>query len=156
MDEQNLPMLDILEKILQEFEKTILPEDGKGALKFLTMDESELACLSSEQCGEAAVMLTSLSYNVHRAVNKEKAKAGYLNKSLMKNIAPRMGQYSNQYKTTEEKMTLAIADDDFAVKLQKALVICQAKIDRMEYISIKLDNSAEAFKALQLTKRKMS
>lgn len=154
MDEQNIPLLEKMENILQDFEKNILPEDGKGALKFLTMDESELGCLSSEQCGEAAIMLTSLSYNVHRAANKEKSKVGFLNRALMKNIAPRMGQY--QYKTTEEKIALAIAEDDFAIQLHKAIVVCQAKIDRVEYLSIKLDNSAEAFKALQLTKRRMS
>ena len=46
--------------------------------------------------------------------------------------------------------------DDVAVNIQKHLVVIQAKIDRLEYLSIKLDNSAEAFKALQLTKRRIS
>jgi len=153
MEEQNTSIIEALEKILQNFEKTILPEDGKGALKYLTMGELELNVLSAEQCGEAAVMLTSLSYNVHRAFNKEKARIGYLNKMLMKNIAPRMGQY--QYRTTEEKMALAISEDDYAIKIQKEILIIQAKMDRVEYLSIKFDNSAEMFKVLQLTKRKM-
>lgn len=156
MAEKDLRMLEVLDDILNNFEKSILPEDGKGALKYLAMDELELNALSAEQCGEAAIMLTSLSYNVHRAVNKEKARASFLTKALMKNVAPRLGQYSNQYKSNEEKMALAIADDDVAVNIQKHLVVIQAKIDRLEYLSIKLDNSAEAFKALQLTKRRIS
>lgn len=153
MEEQNTSIIEALEKILQNFEKTILPEDGKGALKYLTMGELELNVLNAEQCGEAAVMLTSLSYNVHRAFNKEKARVNYLNKMLMKNIAPRMGQY--QYRTTEEKAALAISEDDYAIKIQKEIVIIQAKMDRIEYLSLKFDNSAEMFKVLQLTKRKM-
>lgn len=153
MEEQNPSIIEALEKFLQNFETTILPEDGKGALKYLTMGEPELNVLSAEQCGEAAVMLTSLSYNVHRASNKEKTKANYLNKMLMKNIASRMGQY--QYRTTEERMALAIAEDDYAIKIQKELVVIQAKIDRIEYLSIKFDNSAQMFNNLQSTKRKM-
>lgn len=152
MDEQN-NVLDKFESILDEYEIKVLPEDSKGALKYLSYVETDLNGMTYEECGIATVMLSNLAYHVHRCIQKEKAKLNYLKERLMKTIAPIMGQYTG-YKSTEEKAALASEEDDFAQALKRNIVICQGKIDRIDYLPIRLEHCAQSFSKLQETKRR--
>jgi hypothetical protein len=143
-----------VQKALDSFEQSVFPVDGEGAMKYLSISQDELRMLSADECGEAAVLLVALSFHVSKQINKLKAQIRYCGEAIMKNVAPRLANY--RYNSPDERMCLAIAEDDFSTKMKRHEVTLSCQMDRIEYLPLRLEKSADMFSSLAATRRRRS
>jgi hypothetical protein len=110
--------------------------------------------LSADECGEAAVLLVSLSFHVSKHINKLKAQIRYCGEAIMKNVSGRLSSY--RYNSPDERMCLAISEDDFATKMKRHEVTLSCQMDRIEYLPLRLEKCADMFSSLAATRRRRS
>lgn len=148
-------MSDSLAKVdeaLDEYEKTVFPADDQGAMRYLSLTHLELNHMSAEECNEAAVMLTGLAFHVAKACNKLKAKIKYCHESILKCVASKTANY--RYNSPDERMALAIQEDDYASNLKRQEVTLGCRLERIDYLALRLEKVADMFASLAATKRR--
>jgi len=143
-----------VDQSLDEFERSVMPAEGQGAMKYVGLSQEELHMMSAEECGEAGVMLTSLSFHLSRQANKLRAKIRYCNEAILKCVAGKTGNY--RYQSPEERMSLAIQEDDYATSMKKHEVTLSCRLERIDYLSLRLEKIADMFSSLAATKRRQS
>jgi hypothetical protein len=141
-----------VDEMLDSYEKMILPAEDKGAMRYINMSQHELNAMSAEDCNEAAVMLTSLAFHVAKACNKLRAKIRYCNEAILKCIASRTANY--RYNSPDERKALAIQEDDFASNTKRQEVSLSCRLERIDYLSLRLEKVADMFASLAATKRR--
>jgi hypothetical protein len=141
-----------VDEMLDSYEKMILPAEDKGAMRYINMSQHELNAMSAEECNEAAVMLTSLAFHVAKACNKLRAKIRYCNEAILKCIASRTANY--RYNSPDERKALAIQEDDFASNTKRQEVSLSCRLERIDYLSLRLEKVADMFASLAATKRR--
>ena len=148
---------EIFDSLLDAYENSIgLPSIPKGleftCIKYLYMSNEDFKKMSSEDCAEACVLLNSFSFHLSRLLNKEKSKLRWCNERILKVVSGKLTEY--RYFSPDERMALSIKDDDYAQKIKLLSVKIQARIDRIEYLPIRLEKISEAFSNLSYNKRK--
>jgi hypothetical protein len=143
-----------VDQSLDEFERSVMPADGQGAMKYVGLPQEELHMMSAEECGEAAVMLTCLSFHLAKQANKLRAKIRYCNETILKSVAGKTGNY--RYQSPDERMSLAIQEDDHATSMKKHEVTLSCRLERIDYLSLRLEKIADMFSSLAATKRRQS
>lgn len=119
--------------------------------RLLDMAPEVLWKLSGTECGEAAFLLTRFAMHLQNAVNREQARVRWSEESVKKIIAPTVGQQKG-YSYEERKMA-AIRENDAATKIESLRVKAQLRIDRISYLSAKVESLAKALISLQQSKR---
>lgn len=142
---------------LEKYELTIgltpIPSDKEfTCIKYLYLSQDDLSKMSSEQCSESCVLLNSFSFHISRVINKEKTKLRWCNEKILSVIANNLSDY--RYFSAEERMALCIKDNDYAKKIKKLSALIQARIDRIEYLPIRLEKVAESLSNLAYSKRR--
>ena len=116
------------------------------------MSNEDFNKMSSEDCAEACVLLNSFSFHLSRLLNKEKSKLRWCNERILKVVSGKLTEY--RYFSPDERMALSIKDDDYAQKIKLLSVKIQARIDRIEYLPIRIEKVSDAFSNLSYNKRK--
>ena len=142
---------------LQKYELSIglpaIPNDREfPCIKYLYLSQEDLSKMTGEQCSEACVLLNSFSFHLSRVINKEKAKIRWCNERILKSVANNLSEY--RYFSPEERIALCIRDNDYAQKIKKLAGLIQARIDRIEYLPIRIEKVAESLLNLSFAKRK--
>ena len=142
---------------LQKYELSIglpaIPNDREFPwIKYLYLSQEDLSKMTGEQCSEACVLLNSFSFHLSRVINKEKAKIRWCNERILKSVANNLSEY--RYFSPEERIALCIRDNDYAQKIKKLAGLIQARIDRIEYLPIRIEKVAESLLNLSFAKRK--
>jgi hypothetical protein len=155
--ESNLTEEQKIDSLLEKYESTIglspIPSDKNfPCIKYLYLSQEELSKMTSEQCSEACVLLNSFSFHLSRIINKEKTKLRWCNERILKSIANNLQEY--RYFSPDERMALCIKDNDYAQKIKKLYNLIQARIDRIEYLPIRLEKVSESLVNLSFAKRK--
>lgn len=107
--------------------------------------------LTPEKYGEYAAVLSRHSLYLQRVVNKQQSRLTWIDDRITRLITPRL----NQQKSTfyPEKRALAIAENEATKKLQDEATRCKIRIERLNYIAMKVENMAEKYVELQRTLR---
>lgn len=145
------------DSLLDSYENSIglssIPKDLEfTCMKYLYLSQDELKKMSSEDCAEACVLLNSFSFHLSRMLNKEKAKLRWCNEKILKAISSKLTDY--RYFSPDERMALSVKDDDYAQKVKMLAVKIQARIDRTEYLPIRIEKVSDTFSNLSYNKRK--
>lgn len=153
MDEQT--NLAILDDTLDKFEGTAgLPKLEE--LNFTSQVEWAMkhdfkVRLTPEQYAEYAAILSRHSFYIQRVINKQSSRAKWIEDRITALITPRL----NQQKSTfyPEKRMLAIAENEVARKLQQELTKCHVRMERLNYIGMKIKDMADTYTELNRTAR---
>ena len=155
--ESNLTEEQKIDIALQQYELTIglspIPSDKEfPCMKYIYLSKEELSKMSGEQCSEAAVLLNNFSFHLSRVINKEKTKLRWCNERILSSVANNLLDY--RYFSQEERMALCVKDNDYAKKIKKLASLIQARIDRIEYLPIRIEKISESLSNLSYAKRK--
>lgn len=121
------------------------------AEKYLLMPEEEIAIMTPEQCGEAAIILAQYAFYLQRAFNIEIGRVNWCNAQIDRIISPKMKNYNGN--SASERRMMAIIDNDFAISCEKIRSEAQSRADRLNYLSTKIDSLSYRFADLQQTKK---
>jgi hypothetical protein len=120
---------------------------------YINLSILELNKMSAEECGNAAYIIEQRAYHVQMQLNKEVARITWADDLIEKAVLPRMNNYK-AFKD-EDKMKLAIQDDDYTKKLQEIKIYARMRIDRLSFMANRLNNLANKLDSLQQTKRRI-
>jgi hypothetical protein len=147
---------DRLDQLLDEYEGQLglTPFVAREAacLRYLDLSEGELRSLSPEDCGVVSVQLANFALYLTRAANREQSRLRWVEAKQMENAAPRLDSYP--YKTPAERLHLALSEDDYGRRLVKLAGLIRARLDRLDYLPRRLEQSAEMFSRLSTTKKR--
>jgi len=127
------------------------PDSPNECMKLLNIPLEKLRVMSSEQCGEAALLLHNFSFRLTKEISSKKALLNYYKECFFKTIGKYVGEI--RYLSTEERLAIAADQDDFAKKLKFQMAKLQYIIDRVEYLPMKVDKVADMFNSLQIARR---
>ena len=155
--ESNLTEEQKIDLALEKYELTIgltpIPSDKNfPCIKYLYLSQEELSKMNAEQCSEACVLLNSFSFHITRVINKEKTKIRWCNERILSAIANNLAEY--RYFSPEERIALCIKDNDYAKKIKKLAGLIQARIDRIEYLPIRIEKVSESLSGLSYARRR--
>lgn len=119
---------------------------------YLTMERGSLSKLSCEDCAEITVLLQSFAFHLAKEQGREKARLGWVKEQLYKGVDTT--QFGNSYAKYEEKRALAIKGDEYLSKLNEILIYAQARVDRIENLSHRVEAIARSFSELRQSKYK--
>lgn len=139
---------------LEQYEESLgLPafEFAENEVKrFLTLPFSALKKLDYEQCAEGVFVLEQFGFHLQRAVNREQSRIRWATESIDKMISGRLHQQPG-FKFEERKLQ-AIRGDDAAQKLDAIRMEHQLKLDRILYVSNRVESVAKALTGLRQAK----
>lgn len=149
-------MIEVQEE-LDNFERGIglsapFPANEIEVNKLLSMDHSLMSKFTAEQCGEAALTLTQFSIHLQRAVNKLHADIRMYESSIKRIIAGKLNNTKGI--SFEERKMIATSNDDVASNLEKKLINTQLKLDRLSFLSQKIESFGKEFSNLYHRKSK--
>lgn len=147
--------MDRVTKALDDYEKSVgIPtiEPHSEAEQYLNMTHFQLSKLTAIECGEAAAVLAQYAFHLQRSHNKEAARSNWAEESTDREIAPKLSQY-NAYSFKERRM-LAVADNEYALNLDKIKSWGKARAERLAYLASKVEFLAKTMLELQQTKRR--
>lgn len=148
--------MDKIVAALDEYERSVgLPEivPHSEAEQYLNMTHIELNRLTAIQCGEAAVVLAQYAFHIQRSHNKELARANWAEDSTDREVAASLNQHSAY--SFKERRLLAVADNDYAVNLDKIKTWAKARAERLAYLATRVEFLSKTMLDLQQTKRRM-
>jgi hypothetical protein len=150
--EQKLNQLDAA---LDKYEKSkglpdVVPHGE--AQQYLNINQAQLAKLTPEQCGEAAVMVAQFGFHLQKVYNREIGVINWCEDCIQRTITPELKQYNAP--SADERKRLAIRGNEYASKLQRLKSIAQARVDRLSYLPAKVEWLSRTLLELQQTKRR--
>lgn len=120
-------------------------------LKYLAMTQEEVDRLDAPELDLAALQLTNYAFHLTRAANRVRAKLEWVRARMLNNAATRLSQY--QYYEKDAKLVMALRDDDVGQRLLMLSTLLKAKLDRVDYLPMKLAASADKLSNLARSKR---
>lgn len=146
---------DFFDSLHNPFEESLglnyTPDSPNECMKLLNIPIEKLKIMSSEQCGEAALLLHNFSFRLTKEISSKKALLNYYKECFFKTVVKYVGEI--RYLSTEERLAIAADQDDFAKKLKFQMAKLQYIIDRVEYLPMKVDKVADMFNSLQIARR---
>lgn len=121
--------------------------------RFLTVTVHDIRRMSAEECGEAAVILNQEATYVQLQCNQIQADVNWCEQYVNFLVANTVMSCGSQYTPFEVRKTIAIKNDDVAMKVQAAIVNARLRLDALSYMPNQLRATASSFADLQQTKR---
>lgn len=146
----------LLDKILDEYEAQIglkMPANNNTVEEYLNLTEESLRRMNPEDCGVGAALMSQFAFHLQKAINKEIARVNWADGAIKRTIANEISQYVAP--SAEERKNLAIRGNERAIKLERIRVNAQARVDRISYLSSKVESIAEKLNSLQQSKRRI-
>ena len=134
---------------------------GKGILKltsrneaeiYLNMPRDQMRKLLPEECSEAAVILTQYGAFLQDCYNTELSRVNWAEAEIKRTIATEVKQYNSP--AADERRTLAINGNEYAQALDKLKTWAQAGVDKLSFMSNRVETVARAYIALAQIRRK--
>ena len=147
--------LDKLDSVLDEYESSLgLPKfsyefHDDTAKKYLQLSRDQIEKLTPEQCGEAALLLSSLAFHVQRSYNREIARINWADRTLKTTLAGREQAYKGSW---ESQFNQAVKEDGYAKKIDDIKRYAQQRADRLTYLSSSMKNMCDIFLSAQRSK----
>jgi len=149
--------LDNVDRLLDEYEKEIhlpildTPGEENELQQYLSMNRNVLEKLNPIDCGQIAYRLSQFSFFLQRLYNREKARSIWASNYLNKIIAPQLGSY-DKYMKYDAKVALIVEENSSANALQKVLIHCTQRMERLESLASELKHLSSIIKSIQWTK----
>ena len=157
MENQNIEQkLENSQKELDNFEnKLALPdkfsiEIENQAKHLLTISPAYLRKMGPEELSEGAYTLSQYAFFLQKAINKEISCVKWCDESI-KRILSREIPQQRAYSYDERRM-LAIKENDATQKIDELRVKSQLKIDRLNYVSMRVENLAQSMRYIKREK----
>jgi len=147
--------LDKLDRVLDEYEASLgLPIfnsefHDNTAQNYLQLSRDQIEKLTPEQCGEAALLLSSLAFHIQRNYNREIARINWATKTLKTTLAGREQAYKGSW---ESQFNQAVNEDGYAKKIANIQRYAQQRADRINYLSSAIKNVSDIFLSVQKSK----
>ena len=144
-----------LDAVLDEYELSLgLPTFNEGfhedtAKHYLQLSRNQIENLTPDQCGEAALLLASLSFYLQRSYNREVARVNWADKTLKTCIAGREQSYKGSW---ESQFNQAVKEDTYTNKIANIKRYAQQRADRINYLSSSIKNVSDIFLSVQKSK----
>lgn len=119
--------------------------------RLLALTPGQLSRLSAIECSEGAFLLCRFATHLQNALNREQARLRWAEECIRKIIAPHLAQQKGY--SFEERKLLAVRDNDAASNIDTLRVKAQLRIERVSYLSNKVENMARSLMALAQSKR---
>lgn len=149
--------LEKIDAALKQYEKTCgLPDivPHSEAEQYLNISHKELQRLSSEECGEAAVVLAQYSFHLQRCLNAEIARMTWAEDTVKHTITDQLKQQGGN--SFEERKMASIKHNEFAYKVDQIRMWAKCRADKLAYLASKVEFLARTFLDLQQTKRRQN
>lgn len=164
MAEQNksevVERMHTIDKVLDEYESSIglnkyeeVPEYAESVNKYLGMSRDKIEQLSVEDCAYASYILSSFSFHIQRASNRELSRLNWAKSQIKDVICKVTHQYQGNWHNQEQQ---AILDNEYTRKLNSIQTYCQQRLDRLTYLSSSIRNVADTFNQIQKAKVKVT
>tara|TARA_R110000824_G_scaffold282601_13_gene470903 strand:- start:92 stop:580 length:489 start_codon:yes stop_codon:yes gene_type:complete len=147
--------LEKLDSVLDEYELSLgIPKFNSDfyddtAKDYLQLSRHQIETLTPEQCSEAALLLSSLSFHLQRSYNREIARVNWADQVLKSAIAGREQQYRGSW---ESQFNQAVKEDDYTRKILTIKRYAQQRADRINYLSSSIKNISDIFLSVQRAK----
>jgi len=119
--------------------------------RLLELVPSVLKSMTATQCGEASYTLQQFSFYLQKAVNKEQSRIAWAEECIKRIISSAINQVNG--KSYDERKTKAIVQNDAASKLDKIRVESQSRLNRISFLSQKVEMLAKAMIQVQSSRR---
>jgi len=146
-----------LDRKLDELESRLgLPnavgEETKGeAARLLSLPPSALSRLTAEECRQASYVLSQFSLWLQRSANKESARARWAEEKVWRVLGAEVARQPAYDR--RERLACAIAGNEEASEADRVRAASQVRLERLAYLSQKVDGMAGAMSGLGWSKR---
>ena len=146
---------EFFDSLHEQFEQslglTYTPDSPNECMRLLNIPLDKLRIMTSDQCGEASLILHNFSFRLTKEISSKKALLNYYKECFFKTVSKYVSEI--RYLSTDERLAIAADQDDYAKKLKFQIAKLQYIIDRVEYLPMKIDKVADMFNSLQITRR---
>lgn len=133
--------MDNLEAALEQFEQQAglhkLGEPDTDTASLLNLSKTVLRGMTAEECSENAALLAQYSFYLQRVSNAEKTRVDWCKQNILAIVRPRLHQQKGW--SFEERLTLAIQENDVARKLEATQVKCETRVNRIAFLASKAE-----------------
>jgi hypothetical protein len=149
--------IDDLMKILDNYVRNnkitgvCINEDIAG---LLDINRDELKVLSSEECGENAVLLAKYAYYIQQLCNRESTSLHITEECLNKIISKNYAAFKGQFMKEDEVKMRIIEGNDAAQEYNSIKVLAKARVTQLSFLANRVQFMAQTFLELQQSKRK--
>jgi hypothetical protein len=130
------------------------PECSSEASRLLSLPPEAIRKLSGPECSEAAVLLMSYAVFLQRAAGREQSRARWAEESIRRITA--VNAASQKGFSYQERLALAVRESPAASELDRARVMALSRLDRIVYVSTKVEGLARAFMSMASGRRNES
>lgn len=157
-NENAIEQLSKLDAVLNDYEQSLgVPKHivNDETEKYFNLTSEDIRNMTETECGEAAYLMQVRAYHIQHQYNIELSRVKFCESRIKLVIADEVEQYkTNNYTSYEERLMKAIRHNEVALKLERVRMNCQARVDRLSFLSKQIDRIAEALISQQVTKRK--
>lgn len=122
------------------------PQSHSEAIKLLDLGPDERKCLTPEDARDAVLILAQFAAYISRATQREEARMIWCQDTIIKTVAARM-QQQNAY-SYQERLSLAISENDHATRLEQMRALAQAKWKRLSFHAQRIEGIKMAYQNL--------
>lgn len=122
------------------------------AQHILVMRADVMSKLSSSECAEKAWVLREFSFHLQRAVNRKQAEIRWANDCITREITPKLAVTPGY--SVEERRINACRGNDACEKYQIIIGNASLRVERLAFLSSKIDQMANTLFEMFKTKRK--
>lgn len=157
MDGQVAERLTQIESRAREFEvKTGLaganPDRTVGAVKYLNMGEDDIATMTAEQLGTAAVAVANMAFQLQNEFARWTAEAKRFFGAARRMVA---GDVAGGF-VSEDRILAAIQQNPTAMELDRRAQEAQQKADRLAYLAKQAEFSGQLMMTLSQARRRVA
>jgi hypothetical protein len=148
--------LSEIDKLIEEcFVKTVGDvSPNNEVVHYLDMGIDELKVLDPERCCEIAYQIGRQATYIQRELNKCNAKLNWAKTALNFVLAKSLNNYGGQYTPHEQRRSLAILDNSYAIKLNVLITDLQLKIDTLSFMPAQLQKQSDVLINLYRARKK--
>ena len=144
-----------LDSVLDEYERSLGVPDfndefhDDSAKRYMALSRVQIEKLTPAECAEAALLLSSLSFHMQRAYNREVARVNWAKQTLRSTVAGREQSYRGSW---ESQFNQAVKEDGYTSKIDDIKKYAQQRADRLNYLSSSIKNMSDLYLNIQRTK----
>lgn len=146
--------LDDLEKIIQEYENSLIgaPYNNAEYEQYLKLNRKQIELMDDNECFSSSYMIAQQILYVQRQINRDSARVKWCNATTNALSASHWNDY-DQFTKGEIKLQLIIRDNDFLQKVQKIKNIAEQRIERFHNITLNLKYMSDILMEIGKSKR---
>jgi len=129
------------------------PGTEKELQEYLNMNRDILEKMTANTCGDISIRLAQYGFYLQRLINRERARISWAETKLTEVISSSLQQY-DKFMKHENKMMLAIKDNEYASNVYKIKNYAQQRVDRLYNLAEHIRNLSGIIKNNRFNKDK--